>query len=677
MTKSVFSKTSILLTSLFPFTLISTANAAGDELFNMSIEQLLDLETSVAGFSPDSIVSAPSVVSVFTAMDIQRLGVSNVYELMNFVPGFQSVTGEFVSGHQKLQSRGVYLDSGYVLLMVDGVRINEMSFGKAGVYTPYLDLDLAEKVEIIRGPGSALYGSNAFLGAINVISKKQNSIKLELGQDEHKKLVAGFTQALSGGELAFNAALIDGAGQQYDLKVANDIGPKKVNAPYKHQQLSLSWANDKTKLGYRADRHQLDQFVNLEGYHPDNYFESQNQYISAKYEDKWNTKTGYSVDVQYADHHIESAGFIFAGEVAPFSEDFISGPYWATNRLTVNTKLSHEWSDNIQSDFGVQWQSEKQYKAGVVTTHVTPDNESTVPIDQYFLDELRLVKNLGEAKSIKQTIESVAFYGQVKWNMSANDTLHIGGRFEDYKTAGSAFSPRLTYVRKLDEASQLKAIYSEAFRAPVTNELYSNDSVTLGNPMLDPELVKTTELQYFYQEAKCAIEITAFYTQLSKLIVSEPIDDEGRTTFVNKGNKDLSGLEALFNYEFTPSWRLRATGTHYLNNTVEGSYDSFYSLGMFYQRGKWNLGVNALLRPSVLIDEGLRLDEKQRVFKESAQQIFGVSATYRLGKHLNLKLNINNLSDENYSVYEPRQNKNQYAVPQPGRHVRLSAQYDF
>jgi len=677
MTISFFKKAPIILASLVPFFDAVATNTPTDDLFDMSIEQLLNMETSVAGFSSESIVSAPSVVSVFTAMDIQRLGVSNVYDLMNFVPGFQSVTGEFLAGHQKLQSRGVYLDSGYVLVMLDGVRVNEMSFGKAGVYTPYLDLDLAEKVEIIRGPGSAVYGSNAFLGVINIISKKQNSIKVEFGQNDHKKLVTGFSQPLSVGELSFNAALVKGDGQSHKLKLANDIGPQTVSAPYEHQQFSIQWAKDLAKVSYQTDNHELNNFVNLEGYHPDNYYKSQNHYFSAHYEKNWNAKTSYAIDAQYADHEVESAGYIFSGDISPFSNDFITGPYWATNRFTVNASLSHVWSDKINSDFGVQWQSEKQHKAGVVTTHVTPDFESTIPLDQYYLGELTVLKDLGEFEAIKQTIESVAFYGQLKWQISPVDTLHVGARFEDYKTAGSAFSPRVTYVRKLDDNSQIKAIYSEAFRAPVTNELFSNDSVTLGNPSLKPELVRTTELQYFYQEAKCSLEITGFYTSLSELIASEPIDDGGRTTFVNKGNKDLYGLEALFNYEMTPSWRLRATGTHFLSDTVEGSYDSFYSVGVYFQNGKWKASVNGLLRPSLAVDEGIRLDQKQNVFKESAQQILNVSASYQLGKHLNLQINIDNLTDASYLAYEPRQNRNQYSVPQKGAHTRVSVKYDF
>ena len=648
------------------------------DFFDMSIEQLLQVETKVAGFSSESILSAPSIVSVFTQQDLLAFGVANVYDLMNLVPGFQADRGEFISGHKKLQSRGVYLDSGYVLVMVDGIRVNEMSFGKASVYTPYLDLALAERVEIIRGPGSALYGSNAFLGVINIISRKDNSLALHVGQDAHRRFTSSLSKPFKQGELSVNLAMNTGDGQDYQLPMANDLSEQTVARPYEHQEFGVRWQSESLDLSYRIDRHRLDEFVNLEGYHPDNYFESQNQYLHLAAKKQWSKVSHSDLSLEWADHAIESAGYIFGGSISPQSQDFINGPYWATDRITLNASFSYILNANLSYDLGMQWQKERQYKAGVVTSHITDDGQSSIPLDPYFKEELVRVETLGDFASLLQDIESAAVYGQLKWQINAVDTLHLGARYEDYRASGSAFSPRITYVHRLDNNSQLKAIYSEAFRAPVTNELYSNDGVTLGNPELEPELVKTAELQYFFQAVNWSTEITGFHTALSELIASKTLENQGgRTQFVNQGSETVYGIETLVNYNVNPSFKIRATATKILSDTVEASYDAFASLSLFYQMDNWHTSVNTLWRPAVDIDKGLRLDQDGKVFEESSQLVLNANVRYQLGKHMSLRLGIENLTDETYRTYEPRQDKNQYGVPQAGRHVSVGLQYQF
>ena len=84
----------------------------------------------------------------------------------------------------KDHARGVYLDSGNVLVMINGERVNESSFGKASVYMPYIPIEVIEKIEFIRGPGSAIYGSNAFLGVMNIVtSKERNAMQLVVGNN--------------------------------------------------------------------------------------------------------------------------------------------------------------------------------------------------------------------------------------------------------------------------------------------------------------------------------------------------------------------------------------------------------------------------------------------------------------------------------------------------------------
>ncbi|MBB1468205.1 Plug domain-containing protein, partial [Pseudoalteromonas sp. SG41-5] len=129
-----------------------------DDLFALSFEDLLDVHVDIASKTLETLASAPSTITVFNRKKIALLGVNNAFELMNFVPGMQSTRGDWVGAVPKDHARGVYLDSGNILVMINGERLNESSFGKASVYMPYIPVEVIDKVEFIRGPGSALYG---------------------------------------------------------------------------------------------------------------------------------------------------------------------------------------------------------------------------------------------------------------------------------------------------------------------------------------------------------------------------------------------------------------------------------------------------------------------------------------------------------------------------------------
>lgn len=672
--KKLTSLETVLLASVCLSSQLVHANIEGDNLFSMSIEELLQIETDVAGFTSETIGTSPSIVTVFSNRDIQAYGVDNVYDLMNFVPGFQASVGEKVGTQTKLQSRGVYLDNGYVLVMVDGVKINEISFGKASVFTPFVDLTHAERVEIIRGPGSAVYGSNAFLGVINIITKKDNYLKGGVGSNSEKRFSFGLTEQVFDGELAANFSYIEGDGAEYRVFNHQTQQDDGVNKPYEHQQFALSWANKNIEVGYRTDEHHLDGFINLNGFHPQNYYRSENQYWYSKFNYTISDKTKLSGDLHHAEHTIESAGFITGADIAPFSRDVLQGPYWGTESTSLQAMLNHQYNVQLQFSLGVELQRERQDLAGVVTTHVTHDKESFSPaIDIYYQDGLVRLDKIGDFDSLVQDMNSKAFFGEVQWQIDSNQRVYIGGRYEDYDELGDAFSPRLSFIRTINADNQLKAIYSQAFRAPVTNELYSNDSVTLGNRNLNPELVETTELQWLTTSTNYSVETTLFHTQMDDLIVSKEIENGNRTTFVNSGSDNVTGLEVLGNLHILDNLAARATYTYYFNDTIEGQYDYFATGSLFWEVGKWQANMHLIYHPSATINQ----NDYETLYHEKSQLLVNLSLQYKMGRNLSLSVVAQNLGNNDYNGYEPRQSLNDYSMPQPKRHFSVSALYAF
>ena len=139
----------------------------------MSLESLMDVTVVGASRYEQKSSEAPTYASVVTAEDIRRNGYRNLADLLRTLPGV------FITNDRNYSTSGIrgFLPAGdynsRVLLLVDGHRINNSIYDQAMIGNDFpVDIDLVERVEVVRGPSSSLYGSNAFFGVINVITKR-------------------------------------------------------------------------------------------------------------------------------------------------------------------------------------------------------------------------------------------------------------------------------------------------------------------------------------------------------------------------------------------------------------------------------------------------------------------------------------------------------------------------
>jgi outer membrane receptor protein involved in Fe transport len=134
----------------------------------LSLEDLLNPTVFTATKSARTLEQTPSIVSVFRREDIDRLGVRQLIDLLRFVPGFYEVSSQL---ERNFAIRGIHASSpSHFVVLLDGLPLNDFLFSSASPES--LSLEFAERVEIIRGPGSAIYGANALMGVINVITRK-------------------------------------------------------------------------------------------------------------------------------------------------------------------------------------------------------------------------------------------------------------------------------------------------------------------------------------------------------------------------------------------------------------------------------------------------------------------------------------------------------------------------
>jgi len=170
------------------FLLSAVAASAGDltenlpsNLMELSIEQLMDIEVpTIYGASKyeQKVVDAPSSVSIITASEIKKYGYRTLADIL------RSVRGLYVTydrNYNFLGIRGFNRPGDYnsrILLLLDGHRLNDNVYDQAELGTGFpLDIDLIDRIEIIRGPSSSLYGTSAFFGVINVISREGKDMK--------------------------------------------------------------------------------------------------------------------------------------------------------------------------------------------------------------------------------------------------------------------------------------------------------------------------------------------------------------------------------------------------------------------------------------------------------------------------------------------------------------------
>ena len=151
------------------------AESSQDNFFNLSIEELMQVKIVSSTLTEKSLRTVPSSVSVFTHDQIQAMGIDYLDELLNFVPGFQAFRQADSGGEYYHSSRGIRsgTSSREVLILIDGNRVNA-EFAGGSVHM--ISLGNIEKIEIIRGPCSAIYGSNAFVGVINITTLKNKSM---------------------------------------------------------------------------------------------------------------------------------------------------------------------------------------------------------------------------------------------------------------------------------------------------------------------------------------------------------------------------------------------------------------------------------------------------------------------------------------------------------------------
>jgi len=638
------------------------ANCAGQEpipdLAEATLEQLGSVKVYSASRHLQAAGDAPSSVTVVTADEIQKYGYRTLADILKTVPGF------FVTNDRDYSSvgvRGLARPGDYntrILLLVDGHRLNDNVYDEAMVGTEFpINIDLIQRVEVIRGPVSSLYGSNALFGVINIITKRGRDIDgLELSAEAASFNTYSGTVTY-GRKLRQLEFLISST--FYGSQGHNSLFFPEFNTPETNYGIARHADDDQVgsalaTISFRDFTLQAVYGTREKGIPTAPYgtvfnnsgtrTTDSNSYIDLRYQHRF----GNSWDVlarTFYDRYTYQGTYIYASPLDPSQTspnlDFADGKWWGAELQVSKTVLRRnritaggEYRDNLRQD-------QTNYDPNPYVLYLADKRQSFVGA-LYVQDELTLSKSLA---------------------------LNVGFRYDYYSTRNASGDPRFALIYRPWRRTGFKFIYGEAFRVPNVYELYYAASPYLSNPALNSEKIRNAE---FIWEQGLGTHLwfstSAFYSSIQDLITQESVGDN--FIFRNLKNVRSSGLEVEVKGQLSPGLEGRAS------YSFQQTKDT--SSGQFLSNSPRNLVTLNLSQPLwgkrmfVSLDAQYR-SRIQNLAGGSISPFAVVNATLlarNLGKRVDLSASIYNLLDKQY--FDPPSTENlQQAIQQDGRSFRV------
>lgn len=612
---------------------------------NLNLEQLLDVPVTGSTLTEESLKTVPSVVTVFTHEQIDRLGLDYLYELLRLVPGFQISRNAdnpfnytYSAGGRRLGNRALE-----ILLVVDGRLFGNPRAVGADTGISLFPLQQIERVEIIQGPGSSLYGSGAYTGVINIISRKgESKVKAGLGSDNRRQLdVHWFEQWGSWRNNLYVHAYGD-EGQGYQL-----ADGRSTTDARRELDVNLDLESDNRRVQAAWYRLQGDDFYTLErlqnGF---NEYRQQFRHLNLEQEfqpaDNWQMRLAFAY--RDGEQHFH-APLLDAGQLASASRPPSREPMLAkvtfearASQITLANDIRLGNGSNLQ--FGLDWQRAGQDDTYGNTNYDLEQLVQRQPTVTYYgdFDYSVLVETA-------VTRETTGVYGQYIYDLRDDTRLTLGGRYDYYQNIGDHISPRLGLVHQLNRTNSLKFMYGEAFRAPNFVEMaLINNPFLLGNPDLDHELVKTWNLAWVATGKNISLELAGFVSRYENPILS---DFQGMTRiYINGLDQEAQGAWIDVSYQLDSHWLVRTSYTH-LYDLPDSAFAEAEHLAVAmvnYQYERWNMNISASYQ-----GERNYLITRTRQGELTSYWLTNSQLSYRFSPDVQLSLNIKNLLDERYS----------------------------
>jgi len=516
-----------------------------------------------------TVSQAPAVASIVSAKAIREMGARDIDEVLETIPGLH--VSYAAGGYNPIyQIRGISSDfNPQVLMLINGIPITNIFSGNRSQAWAGMPVENVSRIEVIRGPGSALYGADAFAGTINIITKNHTEIDgIEMGAsagsfDEYR----GWLQhsgSFAGWDTAFSAQVLKTHGQHEKIDADFQSGldaffgttasltPGSVNLGKQSLDTRIDISKDEwqIRLGYQGRRDGetgagLFSALDSAGEADADRYNADISYLNTNLVENWELEAQYSFfnTVTKSDLVLLPSGTNTGAGVFPNGVIAEPDVYERHNRLDLSAFYTGINNHDIRVGAGFHHQD--QYKIEEKKNFTT----ILVPMVGPVLMPLGSVVDVTNTTPFNQEKTRKIYYGFVQdaWDFAPDWTLTAGLRYDHYSDFGSTVNPRLALVWQTSYRLTSKLLYGRSFRAPSFAEQFNiNNPVAVGNPDLDPEVIDTYEIAFDYAASEdLRIGFNAFYYEMQDIIRFNP------TRANNTGEQTGHGVELEVKWKAT------------------------------------------------------------------------------------------------------------------------------
>ena len=632
------------------------AQETQQDILDIQLVDLLDVKISTAAKYEQAISEAPASVTIITSEDIERYGYRTLDEVLMNVRGFYTRNDR---NYAYMGIRGFSRPGDYdnrILVLINGHTLNENVYGAPFFGTDSgMNLDTIERIEIVRGPGSALYGTGAMFAVVNVITKDGNIIdgfklSAETGSYGRFQGSAVFGKGFNNGiDISISGLWGDIKGQdlyfeEYDADTTNDGWAENLDwdkyygflTSIKYDAFILQGMIISREKGIPTGAWEMAFNENAKGL-------DERKFIECKYDQD----IGVDKNIMlrgYFDH------YGYRGTYPYEDSDWFDAN--DGNWLGGESQFRWDLQPNNRLIVGVEYQD-----------HLRADHREWDEDTTYFDDNF--------------PFNVLSFYLQDEYQLTENLSLTLGLRRDDYSTAGSSTTPRGAIIYHPIKSGTLKLLYGEAFRAPNVYEVhYESVDEAKGNPDLKPEKIRTMEVIWEQRLNDELFGIVSFYNYDVKELIDQIEDpDDGLLQFGNISKVKARGLELGINA------RLKMGLWGYVNYIFQNAEDA-------------ELKEKLTNSPSDIIKIGFTcpvmkylyaaaelLCETERITVHETKTDPYLSANVHLSTkplfdHVKLSLLVRNLFNTTYKLPGSLDHQ-QDAIKQDGRNFTAKLEYEF
>ncbi|WP_075590489.1 TonB-dependent receptor plug domain-containing protein [Labilibacter marinus] len=580
------------------------------DLLTMNLDDLLNVRASIASKTEQSIEEAPSVVSVITHAEIKAMGARELADVLQLVPGFETHKNVSVTNLTGVRGLKDPRFACKILLLLDGRPINDVFYSSYSAYSYLFDMENIERIEIIRGPGSAMYGRNAFSGVINIISKtgnEESGISVECGSGNYNTSIQRVAIGNKNKKINFHVAgsyiRTDGSDAidpNTNQRWTSEANNGTINASVEYKDFSFNARYLSANVGNWQNGMEL--------------YKSAADYMLA-YKNALSDKVKVRAQIYGLNsRHIEDIQLQEPGEVSPLglyvTPSFNEYLYGAQFEMGVHFSEKHNSSIGMQAEaFGVT--------NAIIKSNFLPVDEMSVYEGRGHYNQILFED--GWVVNDGKDYTNWALYGQHIWKPINRLALTLGARLDHESEIGLVFNPRFGLVWDVFPKATFKMMYGSAYRSPNASQQYQTQGFAMGNPDLRPEKIKTFESAFIYSWPKMTTQVNVFHNFVEDMIyASMYITPDVSQTPANRnmGKNVATGIEfenkvffgeriySFLNYAYTVS-----KNTDTFGDDSEITYDH-----VDVAPHKFNAGVNVAFMKNFNLNSTLMYRSKMKKF---------------------------------------------------------------